>query len=86
MASHVPAGYKPALPRKSVTVCGVSAGAVFEVDDADVSVAALFVGGQDISDVVREDLLEQLSAEYRDELTARASIQRLINRCEVAYG
>lgn len=86
MPSHVPTGYKPALPRKQVQVCGVTAGAVFDVEDDHVSVAALFVSEQDISDVVREDLLEQLATEYRDELIARASIRKLINRSEVAYG
>lgn len=86
MASHVPAGYKPALPRKSVSLCGVAAAAVFSVDDDQVSVEALFIGGQDISDVVREELLDQLSTEYRDELVAHASIRKLINRAEAAYG
>lgn len=86
MACHAPAGYKPALPRKAVSLCGVKATAVFDVEDDHVSVAALFVSEQDISDVVREDLLEQLSTEYRDELVAHASIRKLINRSEVTYG
>lgn len=86
MPSHVPTGYKPALTRRRVDVCGVTAGAVFEVEDDEVSVEALFVSGHNIRGLIREDLLEQLATEHRDELVAHASIRKLINRSEATYG